>query len=73
MTQYALRRLWTNSRPSWEGAHIDKVQQPARDLLLLSLYTRAGEQKAAHLGGVVWQRLHLTADRFENPETPPMF
>ena len=31
--------------PQLEGAHIDKVQQPARDLLLLSLYTRQGSSK----------------------------
>ena len=59
--------------PQLEGAHIDKVQQPARDLLLLSLYTRQGSRKLLISAGVGMARLHLTAERFENPETPPMF
>lgn len=59
--------------PQLEGAHIDKVQQPARDLLLLSLYTRQGSRKLLISAGVGMARLHLTSERFENPETPPMF
>ena len=59
--------------PQLEGAHIDKVQPPARDLLLLSLYTRQGSRKLLISAGVGMARLHLTAERFENPETPPMF
>lgn len=59
--------------PQLEGAHIDKVQQPARDLLLLSLYTRQGSRKLLISAGVGMARLHLTTERFENPEQPPMF
>ena len=42
-------------------------------LLLLSLYTRQGSRKLLISAGVGMARLHLTAERFENPETPPMF
>lgn len=59
--------------PELEGAHIDKVQQPARDLLLLSLYSRRGSRKLLISAGVGMARLHLTSERYENPETPPMF
>ena len=59
--------------PQLEGAHIDKVQQPARDLLLLSLYTRQGSRKLLISAGVGMARLHLTSERFENPDMPPMF
>ena len=59
--------------PQLEGAHIDKVQQPARDLLLLSLYTRQGSRRLLISAGVGMARLHLTGQRYENPDTPPMF
>ncbi|MFR5782936.1 MAG: NFACT family protein, partial [Oscillospiraceae bacterium] len=68
-----LTALVNELAPQLEGAHIDKVQQPARDLLLLSLYTRQGSRKLLISAGVGMARLHLTAERFENPETPPMF
>ena len=59
--------------PELEGAHIDKVQQPARDLLLLSLYSRRGSRRLLISAGVGMARLHFTSERFENPDTPPMF
>lgn len=59
--------------PIIEGAHIDKVQQPARDLLLLSLYTRQGSRRLLISAGVGMARLHMTGQRYENPDTPPMF
>ena len=68
-----LTALVNELAPQLEGAHIDKVQQPARDLLLLSLYTRQGAKKLLISAGVGMARLHFTAGRYENPETPPMF
>ncbi len=41
--------------PQLEGAHIDKVQQPARDLLLLSLYTRQGSKSYSSRRAWVWR------------------
>ena len=55
------------------GARIDKVQQPERDLLLLSLRTHDGNVRLLVHGGVGSARVHLTEGRFENPATPPMF
>ena len=55
------------------GAKIDKVQQPERDLLLLSLRTRDGNEKLLINGGVGSARVHLTQGSFENPQEPPMF
>lgn len=55
------------------GAKIDKVQQPERDLLLLSLRTRDGNAKLLINGGVGSARVHLTQGSFENPQEPPMF
>ena len=55
------------------GAKIDKVQQPERDLLLLSLRTHDGNAKLLINGGVGSARVHLTQGSFENPQEPPMF
>ena len=55
------------------GAKIDKVQQPERDLLLLSLRTHDGNARLLVHGGVGSARVHLTQGRFENPASPPMF
>ncbi|HBR07431.1 MAG TPA: fibronectin/fibrinogen-binding protein [Clostridiales bacterium] len=59
--------------PALEGARIDKVQQPERDILLLSLYTRDGNRRLLLSAKSGAARLHFTAARMENPESPPMF
>ncbi len=55
------------------GAKIDKVQQPERDTLILSLHGPGGSAKLALCGGVGNARAHLTEASYENPERPPMF
>ncbi len=55
------------------GAKIDKVQQPERDMLLLSLRLMSGNGRLLVHGGVGSARVHLTDGRFENPAEPPMF
>ena len=54
------------------GARIDKVQQPERDLFLLSLRSAAGSCRLLLSAGVGTARVHLTDAAFENPQTPPM-
>ena len=58
---------------SLTGARIDKVQQPERDLLLLSVRTQSGNAKLLVHGGVGSARVHFTCGTFENPAEPPMF
>ena len=55
------------------GAKIDKVQQPERDMLLLSLRLVNGNGRLLIHGGVGSARVHLTEGKFENPAEPPMF
>ena len=55
------------------GAKIDKVQQPERDTLLLSLHGPGGSARLVLCGGVGNARVHLTEASYENPERPPMF
>ena len=60
-------------RPALIGAKIDKVQQPERDTVLLSLRGSAGNLRLAVCGGVGNARVHLTKASYENPAQPPMF
>jgi predicted ribosome quality control (RQC) complex YloA/Tae2 family protein len=54
------------------GAKIDKVQQPERDIFILSLRSAAGNQRLLLSAGVGTARVHLTDASFENPQMPPM-
>ena len=55
------------------GTRIDKVQQPERDMLLLSVRMTGGNGRLLINGGVGSARVHLTEGKFENPAEPPMF
>ena len=59
--------------PGLEGAKIEKVQQPERDLLLLSVRGKNGNSKLLIAAGTGNARVHLTRESFENPAEPPMF
>jgi predicted ribosome quality control (RQC) complex YloA/Tae2 family protein len=57
-----------------KGARIDKIQQPERDVIILSL--RGGMERTGRLlisAGTGETRVHLTSHRFDNPKAPPMF
>ena len=60
-------------RPKLLGAKIDKVQQPERDTVLLSMRGQGGNFRLALCGGVGNARVHITDASFENPQQPPMF
>ena len=68
-----LEALARELRPALEGAKIDKVQQPERDMLLLSLRGAQGNQRLLIAAGTGNARVHLTRASFENPAEPPMF
>lgn len=56
------------------GMKIDKVQQPERDMIILSL--RGGNASPCRLlisSGTGDARVHLTGYKFDNPDAPPMF
>ena len=56
-----------------EGGRIDKVQQPERDMLLLSLRSQGENLRLLISAGVGSARVHITSASFENPAEPPMF
>ncbi len=55
------------------GSRVDKIQQPARDTVLLHLRGREGGGKLLLSANVNRPRIHLTQAAFENPAQPPMF
>jgi len=55
------------------GTKIDKVQQPERDTILLTLRGQGGNFRLAVCGGVGNARVHITEASYENPAQPPMF
>lgn len=55
------------------GAKIDKVQQPERDQILLSIRSRQGNHRLLLSAGTGTARVHITAQKFEQPQEPPMF
>ncbi len=55
------------------GARVEKVHQPARDEIVLSLRTRERGYKVLISASADRARLHLTDVQVENPKVPPMF
>lgn len=55
------------------GARVEKVHQPARDEIVLSLRTRDGGYKVLISASADRARVHLTDVQVENPKVPPMF
>lgn len=68
-----LQALTREMRDTLEGAKIDRVQQPEKDMLLLTLRTREGGRRLLISASVAGARVHFTAESFENPAEPPMF
>jgi len=68
-----LSELLTELRPQLVGARVDKIQQPGKDKLLLTLRGKEQGGKLLLAAGSGSARLHLTEQSFENPQSPPMF
>ena len=56
-----------------EGGRIDKVQQPERDLLLLSVRAKGENLRLLLSAGTGSARAHVTRASYENPKEAPMF
>ena len=68
-----LTALLCELRPELVGARVDKIQQPQKDTLLLTLRGKEQGGKLLLAAGSGRARLHLTEQSFENPQSPPMF
>lgn len=68
-----IEALTRELRDRTEGGKIDKIQQPERDMLLLSVRGPAGNLRLLIAAGTGNARVHVTQASFENPAEPPMF
>ena len=68
-----LSALTAELKEKLEGGRIDKVQEPERDMLLLSLRAKGENLRLLLAAGTGNARVHLTESSFENPAEPPMF
>ncbi len=60
-------------RPQLVGSRIDKIQMPARDLVLLQFHGSQGSGRLLLSASPNSPRIHLTKVSLENPAQPPMF
>ena len=56
-----------------EGGRVDRVQQPERDELLLTLRAQGGNHRLLLSSSPNNARVHLTRGAKRSPDTPPMF
>ena len=68
-----LSALVTELAPKLEGARIDKVQQPERESVLISVRNNGENMRLLINAGAGSGRIQLTSQSFENPAEPPMF
>ena len=63
----------TNELQQAIDSHVDKIYQPARDVLVLTLRKKGFVKKLVLSAASGTARVHFTEQKYENPETPPMF
>ena len=68
-----LTALRNELAPKLEGGRIDKVQQPEKDKVIISLRNMGENMKLLINAGAGSGRIHLSHASFENPAEPPMF
>ena len=55
------------------GGRIEKVHQPSREEVVISIRTRTGSKKLYISANAGSARVHITEKSVDNPQTPPMF
>lgn len=55
------------------GGRIDKIYQPSREEIIISMRTRQGGSKLLISASASSARIHITQMSVDNPMTPPMF
>lgn len=56
-----------------KGGRIDKIYQPSREEIIISIRTRNGAYKLLMCANASSARVHITSNSIDNPKQPPMF
>lgn len=62
-----------NELQSLVGGRVEKVFQPSREEIVISIRTRQGSKKLYISANAASARVHITQNQPDNPQTPPMF
>ena len=63
----------TELRSRLIGGRIDKIQQPSKELILLTVRNKGVSSKVLLSASSSSARVHITESEYENPAEPPMF
>ena len=63
----------TNELQQAVDCHVEKIYQPARDVLVLNLRKKGFANRLVLSAASGTARAHFTQQKYENPATPPMF
>lgn len=55
------------------GGRVEKIHQPSREEIIISLRTKQGGKKLFISANAGSARIHITEKNVDNPQTPPMF
>ena len=55
------------------GGRVEKIHQPSREEVIISIRTRNGSKKLYISSNAGSARVHITENSVDNPQTPPMF
>lgn len=55
------------------GSRVEKIHQPSREEIIISLRTKQGGKKLYISANAGSARIHITEKNVDNPQTPPMF
>lgn len=55
------------------GGRVEKIHQPSREEVIISVRTRNGSRKLYISANAGSARVHITENTVDNPQTPPMF
>ncbi|MBQ7990607.1 MAG: NFACT family protein [Oscillospiraceae bacterium] len=57
----------------YTGGRVDKIHQPSREEIVISLRSAQGNPRILVSSSGTAGRIHITSEKIENPQTPPMF
>lgn len=68
-----LNRLLDETAGKIVGGRVDKIHQPAREIIVVAMRAQGGNHKLLLCASASNPRMHLTSLPQDNPKSPPMF